>query len=415
MVTLACLVALFFWFWNIKTLYVNEKIVLVENLTDSRQCKKALELTNNTKWEKAGIVHPYAALRHADAIKKCTFAEAQKEVAYTQRAIDLLKTASKMQPHYSRTWLFLGAFENILAAREKDPEKKQKILQESLQHLDKARSLSPKRQEILFEYEKNYMLAENYLEMERVARECIDIDTTTGECYWYLGISQIFQGNQGEGKQNIALSKEKHYNNPAYLQLGVAYLSQKNYPEAKLAYEQLVALYPDNVAYHAVLAILYKEVGEFDKAAEQAKVVFKLNPEDPEAIVFIKSLIGLKPGDIGLHYALVDIYRSMGDTQKANAEIEKIKSIYLQLISAYPNEIYYHMNLAYVYQELGEFDNAYHEAIVAFDLDAKLAKVKEIESLIKLLPPQFADQYVKHLKNNPDKYFKAYGRYPPGY
>lgn len=401
-------IALFVWFWNIKPLYLNEKIVLIDNLSESKQCKKALSLTNNSNWEKAGIIKAYAALKHSDAIKKCTYIQPEKEAEYAQKSLSLLKKASESQPKYSRTWLFMGAFGNVLAAREENnKENKNKMLLDARDYLHKALELSPKRQEIFAELQKNYLLAEDYASMEKLAQDCINIDSSQGFCYWYLGIAQIFMGDQENGKKNIGLSKEKYYNDPSYLQLGAAYISQKNYKDAVDAYRLLTSIYPDKVSYHATLALLYKEIGEFERAVEGAKTVFKLQPENPETIEFLKIFIGLKPGDISLHYALVDIYKTLGYQEKHRAELLKIKSIYLQLISQRPREPDYHLNLAYVYRELGEFEKAYQEAITTIELNIK--KIKEVESLLQLLPSKFIDLYLEYLKSNPDKYFEVYG------
>ena len=404
---LAIAMSLFFWFCNIKPLYFNEKIVLAANLSDSNKCKEALEITNNSNWEKSGIIKPYVVLRHSDVIKKCTDVKPEKEVEYVQKSLSLLKSVSQIQPKYSRTWFFMGAFANVLGAREKNEDAKIKILSEARVYLSRAIELSPRRSEFTEEVIKNYMLAEDYRLMEKTSQDCINTDPSQGFCYWYLGIAQIFMGNQEEGKKNIELSKEKNYNNPHYLQLGIAYISQKNYKDAADAYHMLIAIYPNNASYHATLAVLYKEIGNYEMARVEVMRVFELEPENPETPAFIKILLGIKPGDISLHYALVDIYKTLGNEEKHREELLNIASIYLQLIANNPSPSNHHLNLAYVYKELGEYEKAVAEALLVLELSPN--SIKEVEDFFKLLPPKFLDTYQNYLKNHPEKFLDAYG------
>ena len=404
------MVALFFWFWNIKPLYFNEKVVLVKNLSESKQCKKALELANNTNWSKSGIIKPYAALNYSDIVKNCTFTEPQKEVEYSKKVVSLLKIASNVQPKFSRTWLFMGAFTNILAAREENKDNKNKLLLEAKSYLNEAIELSPKRQEFLIEMEKNYMLAEDYQSMEKIAKDCINIDFSYGECYWYLGIAQIFMGNQEAGKKNIELSKEKHYNDPPYLQLGIAYISQKNYKDAADAYHQLVAVYPDNASYHATLAVLYKEIKNYGRASMEAARVFELQPENLETIEFIKVLLGLNENDPTLHSSLAFIYKKLGMEKEYKEELLAIVYIYQQLIYKNPNSFHHHLNLAHAYRQLEEYEKSVKEALLAFKLAPN--RKEEVEYFFSLIPPKFLDAYGKYLKDNPELFFKIYGHYP---
>ena len=218
-------------------------------------------------------------------------------------------------------------------------------------------------------------------------------------------------GRQEEGKKNIELSKEKHYNDPPYIQLAAAYLSQKNYKDALGIYQTLIGLYPKNVSYHAVLALLYKETGQFDRARLEAIEVFKLNPENPETIEFIKSLMEFKPGDITLHYVLVDIYKTLGNQEKLKEEFLVIASIYKQLIASNPLQNSHHrLSLAYVYKELGDYQKAVDEALIALKLAP--GGIKEVEEFFKLMPPEYLKKYEDYLRSNPALFYKVYGNLP---
>jgi len=403
------IISLFFWFWNIKPLYFNEKMVFTKNLSESKQCKKAFQSANNTDWSKSGIIRPYTALDYSDVVRSCTFAEPDKEVEYSKKAISLLKTASQLQTKYSRTWFFMGAFTNVLAAREGNKDNKNKILAEARNHLNKAIELSPKRQEFFLEMEKNYLLAEDYKTMEKMAKDCIKIDSNRGECYWYLGIAQIFMGDQQNGKKNIEFSK-KNYGDPSYLQLGIAYISQKNYIEAAKAYEILASIYPKNASYHATLALLHKETGNFERARGEAVRVFELQPENQETVPFIKLLLGLNPNDLRLHSSLASIYKQLGRKEEMKKELLILVSAYSQFVSRNYKSPDNHFALATIYKELEEYEKAYQEALLTIKLDSDYTA--KVENFLQSLPPKFLNEYGKWLRKNPDKFFKAYGRYP---
>ena len=384
-IILLLLVILFIWFWNIKPLYLNEKIVYVQNLSEAKQCKKALEIVNDSNWEKSGILKSYAILRYSDIIRNCVFGQPEKEIEYSQKALSLLKIASNIQPKFSRTWLFMGGFTNVLAAREKNIENKNKLLLEAMGYLEKSLWLSPKRQEIFIEMEKNYIVAEDYQAMKKIAEDCIKIDPGVGECYWYLGIAEIFLGDQENGRKHIQESKEKNYNNPAYLQLGVAYISQKNYKDAAEAYHMLTAIYPKNASYHAVMAFLSQKIGDYGRAGAEALEVFKLQPNNKEAVKFLESLLGLNANDISLHTSLVYVYKQLGEEEKAKQELLTIKSIYLQLIANKYNASHNHFSLAGVYKELGEYENSFKEAMIALKLSPE-SREEIVSFIINNLP-----------------------------
>ncbi|MBU4480125.1 O-antigen ligase family protein [Patescibacteria group bacterium] len=357
----------FIWFWNIKPLYLNEEISYVQVLTDVKKCEKSLS-TMDKVWQNGGILKSYSGLKYADFIKRCASSNPEKEVDYSKKASEVLKISSKIQPKFTRTWIFLGSFTNVLAAREENIENRNKLLLEARSYLEKALELSPKRQEIFIEIEKGYIIAEDYQTMKKIAYDCIDIDSSYGQCYWYLGIAEIFLGDQENGKKHIQESLERG-SSPSYIQLGVAYISQNNYKDAADAYHMLTAIYPENANYHAAMAFLSREIGDYSRARRETLEVFRLQPENKEVLIFLERLLGLSPNDPALHFSLAYIYARIGETEKANQEYLIVKSLYLQAVAKYPEDPDYHFSLAGVYKELGEYEKAYQEALIAEKID----------------------------------------------
>ncbi len=385
----------FAWAWNIRPFYLNEKIAHAKDMSQVGQCKGALQMSNGEDWEKSGIVKTYAILQYSDIVKNCASLEPQKETEYTKKVASLLKIAANAQPAFSRTWLFLGGFTNVLAAREENENAKHTLLEDSKTVLQKALKLSPARQEIFAELEKNYLVAQDYRAMETLGKECIAIDPRFGECYWDLGLAQIFLHKEDEGKKNVELAFQHGYDrNIAYKQLAVAYMGQKNWLDALASYQKVAqpneTLDPSGAAsYHATLAYLYSQAGDPANAGKEALKVFSLEPENPETIQFITSLFSKKPNREIINSSLAFIYLPPGPRQ----QIYKAKAIYLQLVSNNPGNADYLWELMKVSAALEEYGNAYQEALAFIAL--KPSSKSDAEKFIKNLPGDYWKDYAK--------------------
>src|SRR3989338_2584792 len=380
----------FIWFLNIKPLYINEKINYGQNLINAKRCGKAMSIADNV-WQNSGILKFYAGIRYADFIKKCADSKSQNGPDYIFTAYKALKISSEAQPKFTRTWLFLGGFTNALAAKEQNPETQKKMLAEAIGYLKKGLELSPKRQEIIIEMEKNYLIAKDYQTIKKMAEDCLKIDSNYGQCFWYLGIAEIFLGDQENGKKHIQKSQEGGVT-PPYVQLGVAYISQKNYKDAAEAY-RMATVYNDdkNASYYAVLAFLYKQTKEYEKAGKATLRVFELQPENKDAMDFLEQLLGLSPNDPSLHSSLAYIYKQTGKTEKSRQEYLITKSLYEQDEAQYPKEGTYHFNLAGVSKELGEYEQAYYEAVLAEKIDPGLKN--NVLDFMYTLPENYIERY----------------------
>ncbi len=388
------LAILFLWFWNIKPLYINERLVYIQILANSKKCDLAMAKAENI-WKNSGILKSYSGLKYTEIVKNCAQGQKEKEIEYTLKGYNALKSATAAQPKFTRAWLFLGTFTNVLAAKEQDSQKQKQLLSEALTYLEKSRALSSKRQEVLLEIEKNYLVAKNYEAMKKTAYDCIVIDQNNGMCYWYLGVGEVFLGDIANGKEHIKEAEEKFSGVFLYLQLGVAYISQKNYKDASEAYELVVKYEPNNTSYHATLAFLYKQIGKYDEARIEAIKVFKLQPENKEVLVFLQQLLGLDSNDPALHSSLAYIYRQTGETEKARQEFLIVKSIYEQAVAYNPKNSNYHFGLANVYKELGEYEKAYQEVITAEKLNPGLHD--KVVKFIYELPAGYWERYQKKI------------------
>ncbi len=382
------MLVLFVFFWNLKPFYINGTVTRAKNLSDIKSCDKAL---STMEWanKNPGIVLVYNALTYSDIIKNCSTPEQEKELV--EKGLTALKRASIIQPTWTRTWLFMGGLTNVLAAKETDINKRDELLKEAMGYLEKAQKLSPKRQEVLVEMEKNYLISANYQKMEKVANDCITIDPSQGICYWYLGIPEIFLGDQENGKNHIQEALDRGGFSPQYIQLGAAYLSQNNYKDAVNVYNILTASYPENIGYHAVMALLSKNVGDYDRAEIEALKVFQLDPKNEEALAFLQDLLSLNYNDPELHVSLAYIYKENGEKENEVQELMTAKNLYLGLISRQPGLAEYRLGISRIYKELQDYENAYQQALTALQL--KPAWLEKINDYMGTFPDQFYERY----------------------
>ena len=113
-------------------------------------------------------------------------------------------------------------------------------------------------------------------------------------------------GEFEQADKNIAIAIEKGLNpnsGESLSQLQKAYIKAletiKDTEDKIECYERLADVFrklivhidSENFQYHASLAYVYKELGEYDKAREEAMIVLELSPESKQAIEeFLRTL-----------------------------------------------------------------------------------------------------------------------------
>lgn len=394
------LLLIFFWSYNLKPLLINAETNWAEYYSTNGNCQKATD-----KMEKVlpshSIIDEYVRLQYLDVLKNCqALNPKQGDGLFIQKNIQILEEAAKLRPTYTRTWLLLGSYYDLFISNNPDmrTEDKENLLIKSDACFKKASELSPKRQEVLLAWSNNFLLWGKYNEAKEKSEQCIKVNTNLGGCYWQKALSDILLGNLTEAKENMETAKQKQfsvYSSSEYLSqtLTVYLMAIKNlkvvdieyYKSLAEIYSGLTVAYPKNSQYHASLSYVYKTIGEYEKAGEEAIKVFELQPENKaEVEKFIKSLIPFDPNNPALRFSLVSLYTQTGQTEKAKNELSIIKYLYLQLIRNNPENDDYHFSLAHIYRGLGEYDNARKEAmlVVKYSPGSK----QKVEDFLKTLP-----------------------------
>ena len=215
-----------------------------------------------------------------------------------EKAVELLEESATIRPLYTRNWLLLAGYNNAVLNTTQDREEADILVQKGEIYLQQAQQLSPKRPEIFSEWSRMYFLAKEYEKAKEKAKECISLREDFQACWWYKSLSHIGIQEIKEAKEAIQFANELGQSEGFLLQVTAAYHDRleasgdrQYYTHLTEIYEILVNLKPENPQYHASLAFLYGEIGEIEKAKEQAQKVIELQPREQKgAEEFLETL-----------------------------------------------------------------------------------------------------------------------------
>jgi len=142
----------------------------------------------------------------------------------------------------------LGSLINVLIESEENPEMIKELKQEANYYFEKAQRLSPKRQEVFIEWIITDLLTSDYQRAKEKARKCIDLNEKLGDCWWQMGLSEIYLGEYERAKENIEIAEKKGYpvnSKISLLELIRAYIKVGNFEEAKKQALKILELFPE--------------------------------------------------------------------------------------------------------------------------------------------------------------------------
>jgi tetratricopeptide (TPR) repeat protein len=284
MIFLFLILTLFLWQYNWVPFFENMKINEAEILVKQKKCDQALALIDETIKSKS-FIDAFKRLEYNDLAIKCNEFYPEKGIEYFTKGIELVKEALKIQPGYTRYYIFIGETSTLLADQTDDLTQKAQLLDQARNYLNKALELAPKHQEIYLLFAKLEIVAGNYEKSKDYANKCIET-YNAGDCYFQLGIANIYLNNL-EAAQQIIKTASSRVNIGAtdkQLDLLNAYVFIEDYDEIISILERLIFLNPTNPQYHSTLAYVYSRLGEYKKAQQEALVVEQLSRESKENV-----------------------------------------------------------------------------------------------------------------------------------
>ncbi|MBZ9572254.1 O-antigen ligase family protein [Patescibacteria group bacterium] len=294
----------FIYFYNIRPVQINKEINWAGHYSEHtyKGFNKASAKIEKVLPSHSFLDH-YLKLQYSDIIAKGIKEEPERKLELAQKIIPILKEAVKIRPYYTRDWIFLASYTNILIEKSRalNPGAIERLKDEANYYLKKAHQLSPKRQEIFSEWIKTDLLTDEYQKAKEKAQQCIDLNPEMAKCWWLKGLAHRYAGEEKEARENIEKAVEKGYDinsKSSLLQLATVYGKMvessgdlKYYQILSDTYQKLINIEPKNFQYHASLAYIYKMLGDYEKARQEAEIVLKLSPESKENVEeFLRSL-----------------------------------------------------------------------------------------------------------------------------
>ena len=238
-------------------------------------------------------------------IHDCTDEKVKSVEEFAKDAIQLLKKNIKTRPNSLQNWLLLAEYTNILIEEKTkltdyifvSTEEMEELKNEANYFFERAVQLSPKRQKIFQEWLKTGLITGEYEKARENAQKCIDLNPNYGPCYWLMALTQGYLGNFEELNYFAALARKNGYNTESAEALPTLinmYIRTGNYQGLAETYPKLIVITSDNTQkaqLYASLAVVYKELGQIEKAREAALKALEILPEAKTTVdEFLKTL-----------------------------------------------------------------------------------------------------------------------------
>ena len=202
----------FIWSYNIKPFQINTQLNVAKYLVENGKCEQAFVKMDNVLVKKS-FLDNYLRLKYADFLRKCEAEMPGKNLEFAKKGNQLLKENIKIQPYYTRNWLFLGKFTNVLIEKEKNPEARQELIKEATYYFEKAYLLSPKREESLSQLINMYIKIKNYQGLAETYPRLISITSdNTKKAQLYASLAVVYKelGDKEKAREVALKALELH-------------------------------------------------------------------------------------------------------------------------------------------------------------------------------------------------------------
>jgi len=195
-----------------------------------------------------------------------------------------LRTQIEEKPGDARAHVFIASFYRSLGTQE--------YLDKAVIELERARELSPKKQQIIFEQGLTYMQKQNFERSYEYFKEAYELDTTYTEARVFYAMSGVATGRYGLIDEMITDEGSRTMFNTNDLVVQTAY-SAKQFPILKDIFQYRIDKNPEDPQLRTNLAYILNESGDtagaievLEKAAADIPT-FKAQADD-----FIKQITG---------------------------------------------------------------------------------------------------------------------------
>ncbi len=167
-------------------------------------------------------------------------------------------------------------------------------LEDAERSLKAAIALSPTRPDPYYELGVTYLQKQDVNKALESFNYAVDLNPNNSRAHWVLGLAYFSLNMNSEGLSEIDKALQLGYNWDTATDINnltQIYVSTNRSDKLVELYEKVVANHPEVAQYHVSLAIAYANVGEKEKAKEEAQKAVELDSQYEEgAKEFIKKL-----------------------------------------------------------------------------------------------------------------------------
>lgn len=215
------------------------------------------------------------------------------------------------------------------------------LIQDSVQHFDKAISLDPNFASAHLARATSAQTAKEFFEHLKHAVSLAD-KASEGERLLILSTEAGANGDTAKQKELLDKLVALHPNEErAHFNLGGYYFGQQDYPQAIAEYKKATELNPNFSNAHNLLGYAYRQNNDYPSAEQAFKKYIELIPNDPnpydsyaelllkmgrfdESIAQYRKALSIQPNFVNSHFAIAAALAYQGKYDEASAELQKM-------------------------------------------------------------------------------------------
>lgn len=304
---LAVFLLVFSWSYSVKPLLANKELNKIIYWSEHKQCDAALKEAERAT-SADGSISAFAKLTYLDIVGECSPTQTEeKKIELYHNSISRLKELMLLRPYYTRTWYYYVFYATKIIEKDQSlsKEMKDQFSKEASASFEKAKALSPNRPIILAQGAKFNLAIGNFSQAQEIVDQCLKISSQYPDCWWARAEIYLKSGNISKGSEIINSSldmglfdfPDHSYTDPYIRNAIVEFINFYNinkirdYNLLARLYQKIIIVEYESFQHHASLAYVYKELGQYQKAREEAAIVLKLSPESkPIVEEFLKTL-----------------------------------------------------------------------------------------------------------------------------
>jgi len=180
----------------------------------TNQCEKAVKKIESDVLPTNSVINSYAKLKYIEVIENCNQIMPGLKKTLAPNVISVLEEVKEIRPYYTRIWIFLGKYTNILIENKEAFKIKNvdELKKQANAYFEKAYQLSPEHEEILLgQIQTDFILEEYQIANEKI-KKCLILNPESSYCWWLKVLSDLYLNEVEQAAKDIKIATEKQFN-----------------------------------------------------------------------------------------------------------------------------------------------------------------------------------------------------------